>query len=146
MPTARRNRRVPSGTIWGCIAVALLIHAFFLGSVEALGLDIAGRGFVTGTSSKPADPDVELQTSCSGDVLLATSARAVMCLAPWRGDVEGCTEDLEMNMWMDLSSCRGKPSDAIAAVAMMTPREVEKLKPIDPEPLIEELKQKEEEK
>ena len=46
-----------------------------------------------------------------------------------------------MNMWIDLSSCRGQ-TDAVAAVAMVTPRTVEKLTPIDPEPLFEELQQK----
>ena len=48
-------------------------------------------------------------------------------------------------MWMDLSSCRG-PTDAIAAVAMITPRAAEKLTPIDPEQLVEEMQAKEEQK
>ena len=140
MPTARRNRRVSEGTIWGCIAIAVMIHAGFLGSVQAFGIDMAGQGFVSGSKEVANDPDIELQTTCSGDVLLATSARAVMCLAPWRDDAEGCADDLAMNMWMDLSSCRGE-TDAIAAVAMITPRAAEKLTPIDPEPLLEELQQ-----
>jgi TonB family protein len=136
MPTARRNRRVPEGAIWGCIAIAVMIHVALLGSVQAFDLSMARDAVI----EAPIDPDIELQTTCTGDVLLATAGRAVMCLAPWRGDVEGCTDDVPMNMWMDLSSCRGS-TDAIAAVAMVTPRQTEKLIPIDPEPLLEELQQ-----
>lgn len=143
MPTVRRNRRVPEGTIWACVAVALALHAAFLGGVHVFGIDLVGQGFAATSQDAAladADPDIELQTTCSGDVLLATGARAALCLAPWRGDVEGCVDELEMNMWIDLSSCRGQ-SDAVAAVAMVTPRETERLTPIDPEPLLEELQQ-----
>ncbi len=141
MSVTRRNRRVPDGLIWGCLAAAVMIHAFFLGTVEVLGVTMAGRGFEANLAeTKPADPDVELQTTCSGDVLLATTARAALCFAPWRSDVEACADDLAMNMWMDLSACRGQ-TDAIAEVAMITPRATEKLTPIDPEPLLEELQQ-----
>ena len=138
---ARRNRRVPSGTIWGCVALALMVHAAFLGSVEALGFgNVAGKGFATnGHEAKPADPDVELQTTCAGDVLLATAGRAAMCVMPWREDAESCVGDLEMNMWIDMSSCRGN-TDAVA-VAMITPKQTDKLTPIDPEPLLEMLQE-----
>lgn len=140
MPSARRHRGA-SGTVWAiCITIAVFINAAFVGTVDAVGI-VSGRGF-GGGDAKPAedDDDIELQTSCSGDVLLATAGRAAMCLAPWRGDVEGCTDDIEMSMWIDLSGCRGA-TDAVAAVAMVTPRETEKLTPIDPEPLLEELQQ-----
>ncbi|HLL21596.1 MAG TPA: TonB family protein [Kofleriaceae bacterium] len=118
----------------------MVLHAGFLGTVSAFGVELTGQGFSTKASTDLAalDPDIELQTTCSGDALLATGARAVMCLAPWRGDVEGCVDDVPMNLWMDLSSCRGT-SDAVAAVAMITPREAAKLTPIDPEPLLDEL-------
>ncbi|MBA3395905.1 MAG: TonB C-terminal domain-containing protein [Deltaproteobacteria bacterium] len=134
----RRNKRVTSSTIWAAIAAALIVHGAVLGTVDALGTGLVGSGFVTQRAGDDVDPDIELQTTCSGDVLLATSARAMMCLAPWRSDVEGCGDDLAMTMWMDLSSCRGN-TDAVAAVAMVTPRQIEKLKAIDPEPLLDEL-------
>ena len=123
------------------MTAALIVHAFFFGTVHAFDIK-----FIT-TPSSNADAldedDVDLHTTCAGDVLLATTARAALCLAPWRdGDVESCTEEIEMNMWIDLSGCRNT-GDAIAAVAMVSPREVEKLTPIDPEPLLEELMAKE---
>jgi TonB family protein len=147
MPSARRHRGA-SGTVWAvCItaagfatALAVIIFASLLDpiltSFEA-GLAGHGDGDAEGTLTL-LDDDIELQTSCSGDVLLATAGRAAMCLAPWRGDVEGCADDAEMSMWIDLSGCRGA-TDAVAAVAMVTPREVEKLTPIDPEPLLDML-------
>lgn len=142
MPVARRNRRIPEGTIWGCVAIAVMLHAAILGGAQFFGIEDKN---VADEVLAANDPDIELQTTCSGDVLLATAGRAVMCLAPWRGDVEGCADELEMTMWMDLSSCRSQ-NDAVAAVAMVTPRQTEKLTPIDPEPLLEELQQKPEEK
>ena len=81
MPTARRNRRVPDGLIWGCVALAVMLHVAFIAAFIGKGLSLGiGEGFShdsTGTLAE-ADPDIELQTTCSGDVLLATSARAVM--------------------------------------------------------------------
>jgi TonB family protein len=142
MPTARRNRRIGQGAIWVCIAIAMLAHGAVLAGVQVFDLDIAGEGFSGGKGTLAEnDPDIELQTTCSGDVLLATAARAASCLAPWRADAEQCVGDIEMTMWMDLSSCRGQ-TDAIAAVAMITPRAAEKLTQIDPEQLIEEMQAK----
>ncbi len=146
MPTsARRHKRVSKSTVWAAIAAALVVHGAVLGSVDAFGTGLVGSGgFTAKSESAAADPDVELQTTCSGDVLLATSARALMCLAPWRGDLEGCGDDLAMTMWIDLSSCRGA-TDAIAAVTMISPKATEQLIPIDAEALIEELQPQPEE-
>ena len=124
-----------------------MVHAAFLGSVQAWGIGIgATSGFVApgqGTAAvAPAPAAPELQTTCSGDVLLATGARATMCLAPWNSDLPGCGSDVYVQMWMDLSACQGT-GDAIAAapIEMLKPRELEKLTPIDPERLLDEAMQ-----
>lgn len=141
MPTAGRNRRIGKGAIWWCLAIALALNV-----VVALAANEVFEFAVIGSteSSRLADddPDIELQTTCSGDILLTTAARAAACLAPWRDDAEQCLTDLDMTMWMDLSSCRSGPADAVAAVAMLEPRAAEKLTPIDPEQLIEEMQPK----
>ena len=134
---------MPSHLIWGALGLSAILHVVVVVSLIVGHTVLAPNGFsVKGTNAavKEPDPDIELSTTCSGDVLLATSARAALCLAPWRGDVEGCTDDLAMNMWIDLSGCRGA-SDAVAEVAMLSPRQAEKLTPIDPEPLLAEMLQ-----
>ena len=90
MPSPRRHRGA-SGTVWAiCIASAVFFTAFavitfatrldpVMNSFEA---GLAGHGNGTGDPTLAAiDEDIELQTSCSGDVLLATAGRAAMCLA-----------------------------------------------------------------
>jgi hypothetical protein len=63
-----------------------------------------------------------------------------MCLAPWRSDVEGCGRDTAMTMWMDLSRCQALVEQGMSApVALLEPELADKLKPIDPEPLLETL-------
>ena len=44
--------------------------------------------------------------------------------------VAGCGDDLEMQLWMDLSSCRARDDDKIAAVQMVNQRSIEKLNPM----------------
>ena len=156
MPTAvRRNRRflspsskVASAALGLVFTVVMMMALQFMlmgsGCNQAFGKGDAEHHFAAGNGNgnSLALSGIELQTTCSGDVLLATSARAVMCLAPWRGDVAGCSDDIEMMMWMDLSSCKAR-NEGISpvAMAMVEPRELEKLTPIDPEPLLEELMQ-----
>ncbi|MBS1119408.1 MAG: TonB family protein [Deltaproteobacteria bacterium] len=141
----RRHRRVPSSTIWAAvIATTLFVHGILLGTADELGPLLIGEGFspMAHAATKRAEP-VDLATNCPGDVMLATSVRAVMCLAPWRGDVPGCADEVEMVMWMDLSACdRGEErADTPIAMAMVEPRQLQKLTPIDPEPLLDELAQ-----
>jgi hypothetical protein len=62
---------------------------------------------------------------------------------PWREAVECESLDtLQTMMWMDLSACTpSKSSLPATALAMASPKELEKITPIDPEPLLEELAQ-----
>jgi len=146
MPTAaRRRKRVPTSTIWvAAVGVALFIHGTVLGAADDIGSALTGDGFAATGKPRTVPPVIDLKTSCAGDVLLATSARAALCLAPWRGNAPECSDDLEMTMWMDLSSCRATNEMSTAvAMAIVPQRELEKLTPIDPEPLLEELMQQE---
>ncbi|MDB4963431.1 MAG: TonB family protein [Myxococcales bacterium] len=145
MPTPlRQHRRVNTTTFWAVVAAAILIHGAVIGSVQAFGLSVAGEAFKS-KSDRMLDralEDSSLATSCAGDVLLTTGARTAMCLAPWNDNVEGCTNDAMMAMWMDLSACQGSGEMIAAApIELMQPRQLETLKPIDPEPLLEELAQ-----
>ncbi|HEU0030023.1 MAG TPA: TonB family protein [Kofleriaceae bacterium] len=121
--------------------MAFLIHGTVLGAANGMGL-----GFVSGFASDGAvrheEEVADLETKCSGDVLLATTARAAGCLAPWKSDAAQCLEDIEMMMWMDMSACRVESGATTPiAMAMLEPKQTEKLTPIDPEPLLEEMKQ-----
>ncbi len=121
------------------VGVAVVVHGTVLGAAGSLGW--VRESFAAVTQQPNIDDTAELETTCSGDVILATTARAAMCLAPWSEDRPECADGVQMMMWMDLSACRGSPDDAApVAMAMLQPKQLEKLKPIDPEPLLEELK------
>jgi hypothetical protein len=139
----RRKKRVPTRAIWlAAVGTALFVHGTVLGAADGIGFGLMDKFAAT---DKPAAEEVyvDLETSCEGDVLLASSARAAMCLAPWNRDSAECANlsDQQMIMWMDLSACRAQKQDAIAAVSMATvqPREIEKVTPIDAEALLEQL-------
>lgn len=142
----RRRKRVPTGTIWlAAVVTALFIHGSVLGAADNLGFSLIGEGFAANQEKKPPVELVDLETSCAGDVMLATAARAATCV--WQSDQAQCAEDLRMTFWMDLSACMGR-NQTIAPVAMTTvqPREIEKLVAIDPEPLLEDPKPEEQPK
>jgi TonB family protein len=138
-----RKRRDTTPVLWAALAVALLTHVVALASIQIFGISSFGQ-LATDSSAnaaKTADADIELQTGCTGDVLLATAARTVMCAAPWNTDPVGCSDETTTQMWMDLSGCVARHLDNVAAIAMVTPREAEKITPIDPEPLLDEFMQ-----
>jgi TonB family protein len=117
------------------------VHGTILGTVEALGLSRVGQALHATSPAKPAaDDDVELKASCLGDVVFATSGRTALCFAPWVDDVDQCLADAQMWLWMDLSSCQAR-NDPRTAIAMVEQRTVDKLKPIDAERLLDEVKQ-----
>ena len=146
MSPARRLRRDRPASGYSAIVAAVLVHVALLGSVQAFGLSLVGKAFVTTASHRAATPvpeDPILRSNCPGDVVLATGARAVMCLAPWSSDVEGCGSDVVMSMWIDLSSCQAGDAITTSPIALLEPKQAEKLKPIDPEKLIDEAMQQE---
>ncbi len=144
MSPAIRARRVNTSTVWAAAVAALVVHATLLGSVQAFGLSIVGHHDAASEAvARPPAEEPELKTTCAGDVVLATGARAALCLAPWNADLEGCGNDTMMSLWMDLSSCQAGESIATAPVSLMTPRQADKITPIDPERLLDEAMQKE---
>ncbi len=145
MPTAarrRRGRRATPLTVWAAVVTALVVHGTVLGTVEALDLSVVGQGM--STRLLPAQAVTELKRSCMGDGLLASSARMSLCFAPWRADTDQCLYDARMSMYMDLSSCVEVEDEVeVATISMVPGRAADKVKPIDPEPLIEMMKQEE---
>ncbi|MBA3460675.1 MAG: TonB C-terminal domain-containing protein [Deltaproteobacteria bacterium] len=144
--TPARRYRVNTTTIWAAVGAALLVHAALLGTVDAWGLSMVSGGLAADqqkdlTAAAEPPPEPELKTTCGGDVLLATGARAAMCLAPWNADVDGCGSDTIMTMWMDLSSCQAGEAIATAPISLINPRQAEKVTPIDPEQLLDEAMQ-----
>jgi TonB family protein len=125
--------------MWAAICAALVVHGVLVGTVHGLGLSLVeGLGHPHRAKSAEA---TELASGCVGDALLASSARISMCYAPWRGDTDSCLDDASTNMWIDLSACQARNDQPLASVAMLDHRQSDKLKPIDPEPLIEMMKQ-----
>ena len=130
--------------MWAAAVAAVLVHATLLGSVQAFGLSIVGHHDADRAAArKPPVVEAELKTTCTGDVVLASGARAAMCLAPWNADVDGCASDAMMSLWMDLSSCQGGEAIAMAPISLLNQRQAEKVKQIDPERLLDEAMQKE---
>ena len=90
---------------------------------------------------------IAIKKSCPGDALFASSARAALCFAPWRSDVAECLNDAEMAMYMDLSGCvKTEDPVEVATITLPPPRSLDHVPPIDPEPLIEMMKQQEQPK
>src|ERR1044071_9087128 len=116
-----RKRRDTTPVLWASLAVALLTHVAALASIQIFGvISSFGQLATDGTATaKSADADIELQTGCTGDVLLATAARPLMCAAPWHTDTVNCSDETTTQMWMDLSGCMARHLDNVAAVAMV---------------------------
>lgn len=88
-------------------------------------------------SAGGAADDVELAATCAGNAALATSGRTALCFAPWVDDVERCLGDAQLSLWIELSSCQAR-NDPSTAVAVVPTQAVERLRPIDPEKLLED--------
>lgn len=123
------------------MCAALLVHGALIGTVHGLGLSLVGEGFGHHEHAKPGVAEAELATGCKADAFLASSARISICYAPWQVDVDQCIDDAQTRMWIDLSACQARNDSSIASIAMVEPRQMDKLKPIDPEPLLEMLKE-----
>jgi TonB family protein len=122
------------------MAAALFAHGAVLGTVHAVGVTLLGSGInPVSPAQASVDEDVDLSASCQGNVMFATSGRTAMCFAPWVGDVDQCLADAQMAMWMDLSGCMAS-LDPSTAIAMIEQQTAERLTPIDPERLLDEMK------
>lgn len=130
--------------IWAAAGGAIAIHAVSIVLALVLSSGESARRPAAALPPPPPDAeDVALETKCPGDVVLARAARTALCLAPWREpDLEGCLDEAEMMMWMDLSACMAR-SEPVAPIAMIPQAQIEKIPPIDPEQLVEELLQPE---
>jgi TonB family protein len=128
--------------MWASVLAALVVHGTVLGTVEALDLAVVGQGMSTRASTGEAAVAIELKSGCSGDAILASTARATMCFAPWRSDVDQCLADAEMAMYMDLSGCVNTEAPIeVATITLPPARSLDKVPPIDPEPLLEMMKE-----
>jgi TonB family protein len=136
----RTRRRLRRPLTWPAVAIALVVHGTVYGAVSLLGLTFIGGGGSAATT-RPALPpdDTELAASCFDNAVFATSGRTALCFAPWIASVDDCLADAQMSLWMDLSSCQAR-NDRSVAISMLPPRAAERLTPIDPERLLEEVK------
>ena len=144
MHPAVRNRRETSWSdklvsVGGAVAGTAILVVVLIVLFDPPGLI---RDGYAATSEATA---IDLETSCEGDVLLATSLRVARCLSPWHDDTtERCSEDAWLIMWMDISACNA-PAAMPAPIAVLDARQqraLDKLTPIDPEPLLEDLQPK----
>jgi TonB family protein len=140
MPTVlRTRRRVREPRTWPSLVAALAVHGAIYGTVNVLGLSLIGTGAHSAAATRPEPAeDVDLKTSCFDNVVFATSGRTAMCLAPWVGNVDDCLSDAQMSLWIDLSSCQAR-NDPGTAVTMVDQKAFERVRPIDPEKLLEEM-------
>jgi TonB family protein len=118
-------------------------HGIVLASVQTLGISLVGEGFnpLAKDHAKQLADTPELKTTCTSDAFLTFGARTTMCLAPWRSDTDACLDEVQNDLWIDLSSCQARDEKGVAEVAMLEPKQAEKIKPIDPEPLLEAMQQ-----
>ena len=136
---SHRNRRNGRSTLWVATLAAVAVHVAVLGTVHALGITLVpARGHTVPTRAKPVVDDIDLQPTCAGDVVLATSGRTALCFAPWVASVDDCLADAQMSLWMDLSSCDAQ-KDPETAISVVEPKLTDRLREIDPEKLLEEV-------
>jgi TonB family protein len=121
--------------MWAAIGAAIVVHVVVLVTVHAMEVSETG-GFGQQIAHAAEAPRPELEPTCRGDALLAGAARVAMCGAPWQQDVDGCLDTARMYTLIDLSACDASP-DKGTTVAMLEPRQMDRLKPIDPEPLLD---------
>jgi TonB family protein len=137
---ARRGQRVSP---WAATGAALVVHGTVLAAVHSGAISIFGPGFAHASAARaqPTLPEPELAPGCRGDAVLAGGARFTMCFAPWQADPDACIDTAMTSLWIERSSCLAQNDPNIAAVSMLSPRATEKVKQIDPEPLLEMMKE-----
>lgn len=124
---------------WAAVLVALAVHGSIVVVTQVLGLTIIGPVASRPAATAPPAEEPELSASCVDNAVFATSGRAALCFAPWVASVDTCLGAAELQYWMDRSSCEAA-RDPGTAVTMVEPRVAEKLSPIDPERLLEEVR------
>jgi protein TonB len=142
MPIARfRGRRVRPDWTWVAIIAALVIHLgiALLVSAAAINGDLGSFGQSRATETTTAAV-VPLKTGCISDGAFAGVGRGAMCFAPWIADVDDCLGDVQMSFWLDTSSCYAQKEKNVAEISMLDKQSSEKMTPIDPEPLLEQMK------
>lgn len=142
---AARHGRTTTAPAWvGILAVTFAVHAVAVIAVYGLDLipDFSPIPEADAAAMHAAAvPDVELSPTCTGDALLAMSARAAMCLAPWREDQDDCLYDARMSMYLDVSTCQARNEPAATTIGLVEQKQIEKVKPIDAERLMDEFEQ-----
>ncbi|HEY0255319.1 MAG TPA: hypothetical protein VGC41_27510, partial [Kofleriaceae bacterium] len=102
-------------------------------------------GYGRSAKAEPV-PEVDLKTNCISDAMLANAARDTMCFAPWRGDTDDCLHEAQINSLIDMSGCYAQNEKNVAEISMLDHKASQQVKPIDPEPLLEAMKQEEQKK
>jgi TonB family protein len=128
------------------VVATLVVHGAVLGTVEAFDLANFGQ---SGVSTRKIEEALAtpLKSNCMGDALLASSARMTLCFAPWRADTDQCLSDGEMAMYMDMSGCVKTDNPVeVATISLPSQKAIDEVTPIDPEPLIEMMKEMEQPK
>ncbi|MEO8551341.1 MAG: hypothetical protein ABI678_15265 [Kofleriaceae bacterium] len=142
MPIAApRGRRVKPDWTWLGIGIAVVLHATIALTLGGISVTEVG-GF--GQHAKPALADAQplppIKSGCIGDAAFASAARGALCFAPWRADNEACLGDSQMSFWLDTSSCFAQQEKNVAEFSMLDQKQVAAVKPIDPEALLEQVR------
>lgn len=137
--SAHLRRRARRGTaLVPALVAAVIAHGVALLVVIpplARGVD----GAVAPTARPPeAAAAVELEPSCVGDAILSSGAHAVYTETPF--DADETLADVADGLWREIDRCHGKSDDQTpVAVAILDPAQLDKLKSIDPEPLLDTI-------
>jgi TonB family protein len=144
---ARQYARVQPASWAAAFGGAVLFNVLVLAWLTGFGHGFGSGGFGATKLGDEAElaavDEPDLKTGCVGDALLAASARYTLCFGPWHDDTDACLDESFNDMWIDLSSCQARDNKNVAEVAMIEAKQAAKIKSIDPEPLLEELKQEE---
>jgi TonB family protein len=121
------------------LAAAVAVHAIIvLGIIPPLTGDIEGPVAPPEPEAavQAAPAPTELEASCVGDAVLAAGAEAHYTMTPFDDET---LADVADHFWTDIARCRGQADDKPVSVAYLDPKQLDHLKSIDPEPLLESV-------
>jgi TonB family protein len=137
--SAHLRRRARRGTwLVPAFVAAVVVHAVaLLVVIPPLTQGVEGPVAVAAKEAPEEAPVEALAPSCVGDAMLAGAGRAVYAESPF--DADTSLADVVDQTAADIRRCKSPDDDHPVAVAVLDPAQLEKLKSIDPEPLLDNV-------
>jgi TonB family protein len=125
------------------VALAIGLNVLAFAGLLAMGLHAQGADVGTAAATLPPEEVAALDPSCDGDALLRAAARAAVCVTPLadNDDLGACLDAVSSHLDADRLFCHVDQIQALPAVAVLTPDQIDRVKPdpIEAEKLLDPL-------